>query len=273
MTMNTKMSKFLWFCTLLSVGLILIGPEILLAAPSKKARHQKKATETKPLIEKAAIELSKITKKNSSSSLNTNANGIFTVKEPELELTSRSYSYQVAAKIQKLQPTGKVHSSIVGDFDLNNYDPQIFPVLELGIAKDFQNPGSWKAWNLFGQLGYNSVKVPLIFPSGYRAAEATRLNTMRASLCAEFKRSVENFPELFLTTGIGIGKIFYTQTSFNDLAQFSESLPFGAINLGANYDWQKNLNLSANYAFRSGLKKSDLQIQNHNLEFGLKVLW
>ncbi len=267
------MSKIFWSIIIVTLGFILINPSIVNAAPAAKTHRKSKPIETKPLLEKATAELNKVTSKGKPASNATTATGIFTVQEPELRLTSRSYQYLIGVKVQTLQPAGKVHSPFVGDFNLNSYDPQIFPVIEAGMSKDISSPSPWSSWNLIGQVGYSSVKVPLVFPSGYQAAEATKLNTMRASLGFEILRPSEGIPHLYFNLGTAIGKLFYTQTSFNDLAQFSESLTFGAFGLGANYDWKKTVDFSAAYVFRNALRNSDLNIQTHNFELGMKVRW
>jgi len=263
--------------TILSLILIslLFGLDSTFAAtPKKKNRGQQKSSLEVPLIDKAVLEINKIQNKQPTSLKNSEPIGVFSVKEPQIKITDRSWKYIMGIKIQNFQPTGKVHSSIVGDFDLNNYKNQILPTLEFGMSKKYDEFAPWTDWNAYAQFGYNISKVPLTFQSGYKAPDNTRLNSMRANVGIESQRSLglDNQPAFF-KTGISLGKFFYSQTSMNDLAQFSENFLFGGLNLGITYSVLNNLNLSIDYIFRKSLQNSSLELQTHNLELGLRVIW
>ena len=200
-------------------------------------------------------------------------NGVFTVLDPALKLTERTWKYLIGAKIQSLKPSGTIRADIIGDFNLNTYRQQLFPTLEFGVGKMISTESDWKDWNALIQLGYSSILVPFNFPSGYSAPKNTRFNTMKVNLGLDVHKPMTLIPESFYKIGIQLGKFFYTQTSSNDLAQFSESLFFAGLNLGANFSWNQNLDFSGDYIYRQALNTSTLKTQAHNFELGLRVKW
>ena len=96
---------------------------------------------------------------------------------------------------------------------------------------------------------------------------------MKVNLGLDVHKPMTLIPESFYKIGIQLGKFFYTQTSSNDLAQFSESLFFAGLNLGANFSWNQNLDFSGDYIYRQALNTSTLKTQAHNFELGLRVKW
>lgn len=202
---------------------------------------------------------------------------IFKVEDPELIVLQRPWKYVFGLKIQSIKPYGKVSSSLVGDFNLNSYPTSLFSSAEFGVGKKISRWAPWDDWKALAQVGYSSARVPLVFKSGYQALEDTQINTLKVNLGIEAQRSMDatlqfNKP-LFYKVGLSIGKMIYTQTSLNDLGQFSESLFYGGINLGANYFLYDNITFSGDYIFRAPLQASLLGVQQHNFELGLNVIW
>jgi hypothetical protein len=273
------------------VSILVLISTMAFALPTNKAV---KLLRAKPRIqttlEKAHLEIAKIPKSskripqkntplptlnNSSPPLypSLNHNGIFTVQGPELKIVKRQWQYLLGFKIQPFQPKGYLHSDIVGDFNLASYEAQILPSLELGISKTLPNPWGWNRWTALAQVGYNSVSVPLIFPSGFSTSANTRLNSLLASLGWLTSRAISAQPSSSLTAGLGVGKLYYTQTSYNDLAQFSESLYYGSANFGATHQWTEALEVSANYLRYFELQSRTLKIQSDNFDLGVRFRW
>lgn len=242
----------------------------------KETTRRKKLTPPTPtpLIDKAALEIRKIQdKKTTRPPTASDSSGIFTVQEPPLKITERQWKYLMGLKAQSIKPGGTFHSSIVGDFDLNTYDSQILPTLELGLRKKYETLTPWSDWSVLAQMSYSSAQVPVRFQSGYKAPPNTRLNMMKANIGIETQRAILNNSASYYKAGMAIGKFFYSQTSMNDLAQFSESFLFGSMNLGLSYSWWETFNISADYIFRRPLQSSPLQLQAHNVELGLQIQW
>lgn len=244
-------------------------------AVKKETSRRKKSTPTPaPLIDKAAHEIHKIqNKKKTSSTAVSDSSGIFTVQEPPFKITARSWKYLLGLKAQSIKPAGTFHSSIVGDFNLNSYQTHILPTLELGLKRKYETLAPWSDWSVLAQMGYSSAQVPVIFQTGYKAPANTRLNMMKANIGIETQRALFVSSTSYYKAGISIGKFFYSQTSMNDLAQFSESFLFGAMNLGLTHSWWESFNVSVDYIFRRPLQSSPLQLQAHNVELGLQVQW
>lgn len=270
-----KTFKIIPIVSLLLTHLLFDLMPTITAAAVKKESIRRKKTVVAPtsLIDKAAQEIHKIQEKKSTSTKASESNGIFTVQEPTFKLTERSWNYLLGFKVQSIKPAGTFHSSIVGDFDLNTYQAQIFPTVELGIGKKYETLAPWSDWSLLAQMGYSSSKIPVTFQSGYKAPANTRLNMMKANIGIETQRALFASQASFYKVGISMGKFFYSQTSMNDLAQFSENFLFGAMNMGLSYSWWDRFSLSADYIFRSPLQSSPLQLQAHNVELGLRVQW
>lgn len=209
--------------------------------------------------------------------------GIFSLHEPELNLFDRQWKYQLGVRIQQIKPKGVVHSEIVGDLSLNKYDRQWLPSLEFGVSADisdfsqksiYLSPFKWmQTGSILLQLGYNSYQVPVVFESGYRAPQSTRLNTIFINSLFLNESILSHRNSLFLKSGFALGKFFYTQTSLNDMAQFSKGILFGTILLGLNYHWSKDWSISGDYLYRHPLQASSIELQRHNLELGVKVQW
>lgn len=265
---------------ILSLLVISFLPGIMFSSPSIAAikkgnvRRFKTIAPPAPLIDKATLEIQKIQERKPPPTTKTStSSGIFTVQEPAFKITERNWKYLLGLKVQSLKPAGIFQSSIVGDFDLNAHPSQIFPTLELGLGKNYATLTPWSEWSVLAQLGYSSAQVPVTFQSGYKAPVNTRLNMMKTNIGIETQRIIApHFPGSY-KVGLALGKFFYSQTSLNDLAQFSESFLFGAMNLGATYSWWESMSLSVDYIFRQPLQSSPLQLQTHNLELGLRVQW
>lgn len=201
-------------------------------------------------------------------------NGVFAVKDPTLKIVEREWKYVLGLKAQSFKPRGKVHSPIVGDFNLNKYESHLLPSIEFGILKKYENLVPWNLWTAFLQIGYNSVKVPVVFQSGYQAPENTRLKILKLDVNLESQSLLyEAAQSVYYKAGAAFGKLYYTQTSLNDFAQFSESVFFGSILLGVTYQSLTNLEWMMSYVYRQTLGVSSLDLQAHNLELGMRLQW
>ncbi len=212
--------------------------------------------------------------------------GIFALSEPKLKITDRTWNYLLGLKAQQIKPKGRVHTSIVGDFDLSKYDHQVLPSLEFGVTSKLSDlfggvgaaaDTSQQLWFDSGsatlQVGYNSYVVPVSFESGYKAPDSTRFKTLLLNVLVEGESQLTVQVPLNYKMGLSIGKFYYTQTSLNDYAQFSEGLVFGSLNLGLNYFWFDNVSVSGDYIYRTPLQVSSIDLQNHNFELGLRIQW
>lgn len=241
--------------------------------------HAKK-TSKKPLApkllpaERATSELKQVqSKAKASKNISDSPQGIFTYQEPELQFAQRPFAYIVGFRVEHLQPKGVVHSEIVGDFNLNSYQMHWFPLIEFGISKNNPHIWDWQKWTLLAQLGYSSYSEQVQFSSGFWAPPDTRLNTLRANL---FWKAEVLKPELLpfrYSYGASFGKVYYAQTSSNDLAQFAENLYFLGFHGGAIYPINQFLETSIEYVYRLRTHSSALAIEPHNLEFGMSILW
>ncbi len=256
---------------------ILFKTTIALSSPPptpKKRPNKATATPKAPLIDKALQEINKIkNKQNSINNKNPEPSGIFTVQAPQTKITDRTWKYVMGLKVQSLKPSGKVPSSLVGDFNLNEYHHQVFPSLEMGLGKKYEDLAPWSDWSLLAQFGFSAAQTPTSLKTSYRKSDNTRFNVLKTNIGLETQRPISTETAAFYKAGLSLGKFFFSQTSLNDLAQFSENLSFFAVTLGLNYSLLDNFYLSGDYIFRSPLQQSTLQLQNHNFELGLRVLW
>jgi hypothetical protein len=296
----------LMICFLVS-SLIFVSPAYSLGSAKKTKRAPIPPEETLTVSEMAQKELSKIKEiksidlssdsysKSKSKSKNKNklaekekskeempkeempkeeVKGVFTVHEKPILLTQRNWNYVLGLKLQKFQPTGQIHSDLVGDFNLNHYEEHLFPTMEVGFSKDFKLSSEVFCCHVLAQVGYNSFQVPYIFASGYKAPENTRLTSMRVGWGIEAEKQVF-YPELKAHSGISLGRLYYTQTSMNDLAQFSEGYTYSGWNIGLNYPVLPWLQLSGDYIYRSSFLSQNkfFMDQKHNFDLGMRIKW
>lgn len=281
--MNSKLRFLKSVLVIVLFSVHYLKPNQAEAKLSRPIRSSKLKTkkEVLPLQEQASLEIKKIPAKGNQRGKRPQLedsdlqpqNGIFYVDRPKLILSERRWKYLLGMKIQLLQPLGFVRSEIVGDFYLNNYPARWMPSLEFGGIHSLPSALPWTHWSYVGAVGYSSAKVHVQFPSGYPAPEDTRLNLMLASLKAEVLRPLPPAVPGLLKVGIGLGKIFYTQTSPNDLAQFSENLMYGSLNLGCTYLLSDAIQVLGTYTLHYPLHSSTMGLQRHNFELGAEIKW
>lgn len=222
---------------------------------------------------KAQAEINAIPKTQKQSSTDAQFSGILKLKDPRPQIITRDWQYFLGFKIQPMQAQGNVSNSVVGNFDLGNNAPTVHPSLELGFSKPFPAEDLFVNWGLVGQTGFSTEQVKLTFPSGYSAPQDTHLNTLTSSLGAKIEFAAPRLSALYFNTSARLGRITYTQTSLNDLAQFSEAATYLSLSLGSSYNFYENWQVTADYSNRKLNQKSSLKIQTDNIEIGLRAIW
>jgi hypothetical protein len=287
----------LFFILNLIIGFSFLNPALSASVVKKSKRIQSPPEEALTVSEMAQNELAKIKEmksidlsSDSSSKAKTKSKsktkvtvqeapkeevkGVFTVHEKPILLTQRNWNYVLGFKFQNFQPTGIIHSDLVGDFNLNHYDQHLFPIMEVGFSKDFKLSSEVFCCHVLAQVGYNSFQVPYVFASGFKAPENTRLTSMRLGWGIEAEKQAF-YPHLKIHSGISLGRLYYTQTSLNDLAQFSEGFTYSGWNIGWNYPVLPWLKLTGDYIYRSTfLSQNKFSMdQKHNFDLGMRITW
>jgi hypothetical protein len=245
------------------------------AAVSKVKKINKPAIDLPPLDTRtrAQEEINTIPTTQKQKSTDAEFNGVLKLKDPRPQIIIRDWKYFFAFKFQSLQPMGVVHNRVVGPFDLSNNAKTFHPSLEIGFSKPIANEDFFVNWGLLGQAGFSSQQIKLNFPSGYAAPQDTHLNTLTSSLGAKLEWAFPKFSSLYFNTSTRLGRIAYTQTSLNDMAQFSNAANYFSMGLGTCYDIKDNWQMTLDYSQRKLVQKSDLKIQSENAELGLRVIW
>lgn len=245
------------------------------ATPQKTQKTQK--TKLPTIIEntrdKAQNELDSIPTTQKQKSTDAQFSGILKLKDPRPQIITRDWKYFFAFKFQSLQPMGSVNNKVVGRFDLNKNPRTFHPSLEIGFSKPIITENLFVNWGLLGQTGFSSQQVQLNFPSGYAAPHDTHLNTLTSAVGAKLEWALPKLSSLYFNTSARLGRVSYTQTSLNDMAQFSEAANFLSMGLGVCYDIQDSWQVTLDYNQRKMTQKSDLRIQPENTELGFRVIW
>jgi opacity protein-like surface antigen len=258
----------------LILNFILISlSRVLFAVPQLDSAAVSAPREVIATSAKAQAEINSIPKTQKQSSTDAKFSGILKLKDPRPEIITRDWKYFMGFKMQSLHPKGNVNNNVVGNFDLENNNATAHPSFEIGFSKPLPNDDFFANWGILMQTGFSTAPIKLTFPSGYSAPQDTHLNTLTSAIGAKLEVALPRFSSLYFNSSARVGRISYTQTSINDLAQFSEAASFYALGLGTSYNFYDNWQLTADYSNRKISQKSDLKIQSDNTELGLRVTW
>jgi hypothetical protein len=200
---------------------------------------------------------------------------MLSLKDPTPEVARRSGQLGLALTLQSFQPRGVVGNEFTNaEFDLGKNGSTILPTIQFSYEHQLMSRPSWAAdLGLAAKFAYMSQKAKAEFESGF-VEKDVRVNTMIWSLGPQLGFTMQRWSWLRPELGASWGKLTYTQTSSNELANVSRSGAYFDWNLGLEFRLSRSWNLLARYTHAQiSSSRKDISIQPDNYALGAKLVW
>ncbi|MEN0058059.1 MAG: hypothetical protein AAGB31_04440 [Bdellovibrio sp.] len=210
------------------------------------------------------------TQKNASDAQTT---GMLTLKDPRLEVQTRSWSYFAGLTGQNFQSEGVVTKTGSGSFDLGQNSTTLMPGVEVGfLTPSFQTRQVLWKFGLRFKGSFASQETSVSLDSGYQINDA-RLNTTLLSAGPLMSVQWTQAPRWSFTFSPQIGSLSYTQTSGNDFASFSKNGTFEAFSYGVDFTLTPRWGVFTEWTQRQLKDSTEIALQQDNLELGTRITW
>lgn len=239
---------------------LLFGTSSVFAAPSSSLKQQ-------------AMAESKIDGLVKSTATDAQVPGMLSLKDPRLDVVTRSWNYFAALTAQPFQSQGVVQKAGSGPFTLDNNSSTLMPGLEVGILSHAFRT-SHISWNLGVRFkaGMSSQKTDITLNSGYKIEDA-RLNSTLLSAGPLLALHWNRWSQWALTVSPQVGSLTYTQTSANDFATFSKQSDLTSVGLGLEYAFNPQWSLFSEWTQRNLKDTREISLQKDNFELGTRITW
>jgi opacity protein-like surface antigen len=214
--------------------------------------------------------------KNAPSDVQLSGTGMLSLKDPRPEIVGRKWDYFLGLSAQRFEPQGAASNDLTASsFELGNAGQTVMPALALGFrAPLYSQDQSWQLnWGLGAKVGYASQSTTATFTTGYKHSDV-RLTSTLISANPQLSFTALRAKWLTAIAGYEWGNLTYTQSSSDELANFSVHSAYTGWNLGLDFNLTSNWAITTMYTQRRLTSKQDLlALQQDNYELGTRILW
>lgn len=200
---------------------------------------------------------------------------MLSLKDPVPEVRSRTGQFGLGLTFQSFQPRGVVGNEFTNsEFDLGKNGSTVLPTVQFSYEHQLIARTNWSTdLGLAAKVAYMSQKAKAQFESGF-VEKDVRLNTMIWGFGPQLGFTLTRWSWLHPILGASWGKLTYTQTSSNELANVSRSAAYFDMTAGLEFHISRTWNILARYTHAQiSSPRKDINIQPDNYALGTKLVW